>query len=259
MCEVKNVLIAAPIYKREWILKEWIDCLNKQDYPKANIGFMFELGPDDESTHNILWDFHLARPESLLFDAQIFTPIKHSTHDDGYRQWDAQKYENMVTLRNNLLERADGVSHIFDYYFSLDSDILLEDPQTISKLVNYCEEGRDIVSPLMYMTPFDRNYPSAMTWVEGDRHRAVRELGVYKPGTIFPVDIVMAAVMMSKKAYTLARYRWHRQGEDLGFAQHLRELGIQSWAAWDIYCPHIMNTAQLRDYIELGIDLRKPF
>jgi hypothetical protein len=255
----KNILIAAPIYKREWILPLWIHCLNNQNYPRENIGFMFELGPDDDGTHEMLWDFQNSRPEALCFDAQIYLPVKHVAHADGHRNWNAEKYENMVTLRNNLLERASGMSDKFDYYFSLDSDILLEDPDTITKLVNHCEEERDVVSPLMYMTPDSRNYPSGMTWVENNGNRAARVPSNYDVGNIFKIDIVMAAVMMSRKVYPHVRYRWHRQGEDLGFAYNLREVGIQSWAAWDIYCPHIMNTGQLAEYINLGLDLRKPF
>jgi hypothetical protein len=256
---MKNVLIAAPIYDRAWILPQWIEFIEKQNYPKENIGFMFELGPDDNLTHEILWEWQAYAPQYKYFDAQIYMKIAHEAHPDGKRHWSAQKYYNMVTLRNNLLERATNLSDQFDYYFSLDSDIFLEDPDTILKLVNHAETGKDVLSPLMYMTPYDTNYPSAMTWENRPGGHAIRSLSKNEIGTVFKVDIVMAAVFMSRDVYTKTRYQWHRQGEDLGFATHLAELGFDSFAAWDIYCPHIMHKNMLAGYMKTHKDGRSPW
>jgi hypothetical protein len=254
----KSILIGCPIYDRAWILPYWIEFIEKQDYPKENLGFIFELGPDDDSTHDLLWEWQNNSPHYKIFDAQIYMRMQHETHPDGTRVWSSDKYYNMVTLRNNLLERATAQSHQFDYYFSLDSDILLEDPLTLSKLVEKAQDSeKHVISPLMYMTPSDTNFPSAMSWVDGPGKRAARKLDQYHVGETFECDIVMAAVFMKKEVYTNARYRWHRQGEDLGFASALSDLSFRSFAAWDIYCPHIMNTQMLRDYLKTGIDGRK--
>lgn len=255
----KSILIGAPIYDRAWILPHWIKYIENQEYPKDNIGFVFELGPDDNETHDILWEWQNSRPEYKTFDAQIYMKVKHETHPDGMRIWSAEKYYNMVTLRNNLLERATGLSDQFDYYFSLDSDIILEDPLTLKKLVEKAEEDpeRHVLSPLMYMTPHETNFPSAMSWVDGPGRRAARILERYKVNETFEADIVMAAVFMQHAVFTTARYQWHRQGEDLGFATVLSDLGFKSFGAWDIYCPHIMNKQMLSDYAKTGIDGRK--
>lgn len=255
----KTVLIGCPIYDRAWVLPTWIEFIENQVYPKDKIGFIFELGPDDDSTHDLLWEWQNNSPYYKTFDAQIYMRMKHETHLDGTRMWSSEKYYNMVTLRNNLLERATAQSDQFDYYFSLDSDILLEDPLTLSKLINKLEEDpeKNVISPLMYMTPFDTNFPSAMTWADKPGKRAIRNLHSYNVGETFQADIVMAAVLMQRQVYTKARYQWHRQGEDLGFATVLNELNFKSFAAWDIYCPHIMNKQMLKDYIRTGIDGRK--
>jgi hypothetical protein len=258
MDEHKSILIAAPIYKREWVLPHWIEFIEKQDYPKDKIGFMFELGPDDDATHNILFDWQSRSTQYRIFDAQIFMGLNHEAHPDGLRIWDSEKYYNMVTLRNNLLERATVIADEFDYYFSLDSDILLEDPQTLNKLVAYAEDkSHHVISPLMYMTPFDVGYPSAMTWVDYPGGRATRLIPADKKGEFFQADIIMAAVFMQKEVFTKVRYAFHRQGEDLGFAAELDRHGFNSFAAWDIYCPHIMNMTMLHSYINSGIDARK--
>lgn len=256
---MKNILIAAPIYKRDWILPYWIECIEKQNYPKENIGFLFELGPNDDATHNALWNWQASQPSYKVFDAQIYMKVTHAEHPEGQRHWNRQKYYNMVTLRNNLLERATSLSKQFDYYFSLDSDLLLEDKNTLLKLVNYAETGIDVLSPLSYMTPNDSHFPSAMTWEDKPGGRAARHLDRYELGSLFVADIVMAAVFMSKRVFTQVRYQWHRQGEDLGFATQLSDFKIKSHAAWDIYCPHIMSRAMLDVYLQTHKDPRRPW
>ena len=107
------------------------------------------------------------------------------------------------------------------------------------------------------MTPYDTSFPSAMTWETNPGAHAIRKLDEYKIGKLFEVDVVMAAVFMDKKVFTNNRYYPHRQGEDLGFAVDLASSGHRSFAAWDIYCPHIMHKSMLEDYIKTGIDTRK--
>ena len=254
-----KILIGAPIYDRAWILPQWFKAIENQNFPMENLGFVFNLGPDDDSTHDLLWEWHEKHPEFIVFDAQVQMKITHSAHPDESRVWSSSQYYNMVFLRNDLLERAEAFSDQFDYYFSLDSDILLEDPETLNKLVAYAEEdsSRSVISPLMFMTPFDTNFPSAMSWIDKPGGRATRTIEKYPVGEFFEADIVMAAVFMQKNVFKFVRYQWHMQGEDLGFAAALAEFGFKSYAAWDIYCPHIMHKSMLVDYINTGIDARK--
>jgi len=256
-----KILIACPVFKREWILPTWLEFIENQDFPKENLGFMFELGDDDEATHDILWDWQCSHPQYHIFDGQIDQRLYHEAHPDGTRQWHSERYETMATLRNSLLERASQMTDRYDYYFSLDSDILLEDPQTLNKLVAHAEaiSDADVLSPLMYMTPFDTDYPSAMTWVDHPGGRAIRDLGEYKIGEVFKADIVMAAVFMKQHVVERVRYRWHPQGEDLGFAAELARMNMSSYCVWDVYCPHIMHSFMLSDYLSTHIDGRKPF
>jgi hypothetical protein len=256
-----SILIACPVYQRDWILPHWLEFIEKQDYPKERIGFLFELGPDDDATHQILWEWTVSHPQYKTFDAQVFMAVNHFHHDEsGSRGWSSLQYYNMVTLRNNLLERASALSKQYDYYFSLDSDILLEDPLTLHKLVTHAQDypEADVLSPLMYMTPYETEYPSSMTWLDRVGGRAIRDHSKYKIGQVFQTDIVMAAVFMKKHVFKNLRYIWHRQGEDLGFAWEIADAGYKSFAAWDIYCPHIMSKALLDDYLKSGIDARKP-
>ena len=261
-----KILIGLPVFKRDWILPLWFECIEKQDFPLENIGFIFVLAEQEEdpNTWEVLQSWHNAHPEVSTFELITHTNKQsHNTHPgkDGIREWGMYKYLTMVELRNELIDKA-AIHTEFDYFFSLDSDILLADPQTLNKLTTHIE-GRDVISPLMYMAPYDTSYPSAMTWrFYGNQMslcQAVREMG--QIGEVFEVDIVMAAVMMNKHVFTDPNigYMPHPQGEDLGFAWVLKQLGYKSYAAWDTYCPHIMGEDILADYIKTGIDGRNPF
>src|SRR5690606_4324621 len=126
MKDLPNILIGCPVYKRANVLPLWFKCIEKQEYPLDHVGFIFELGPDDDETHDILWQFHMDHPELIVFDGQIDDIRVHKNHEEGKRRWGAERYSAMVHFRNSLLERATALQEQFDFYFSLDSDLLLE-------------------------------------------------------------------------------------------------------------------------------------
>ena len=250
---MKSILIGSPIYKREWVLPDWLAAIEKQNYPLEKIGFVFELGENDEATEEILYEWHEKHPEVKVFDGVIRADLHHETHEEGKRHWNQSKYQVMVELRNSLLERATCLD--FDCYFSLDSDILLEDPDTLLFLAE-CTDYYDVVSPLSYMTPYDTEFPSVMWWAGEPGFEAFRDNSRVKPGKFFQADIVMAAKMMSKEVYKTTRYMLHRQGEDLGFARMLYKRNFRSYCAANIYAFHAMHKSTLEQYKKNGFDSR---
>lgn len=249
-----KVIIGSPIYMREWILPEWFKAIENQDWPLSDLGFVFELGPKDEKTHKLLYEWHAAHPEVFCFDTKIREDQKHEKHPDTHHPWTKTKYHKMVALRNGLLERVRCYEP--DRYFSLDSDILLEDPKTISTLVSLTEHY-DAVGTLSYMTPRDTNYPSAMTWVrEHDGYLFGRRAN-YPIGELFKADVIMASKMMSKPVYEDVNYMWHPKGEDLGWSMRCQDKGYELYCASYLYTPHIMHKWMLPEY-RFGGDPRKP-
>jgi len=245
------VLISAPIYDRAWILEDWFESIENQDFRMENIGFQFEAGYDDEPTIEALMEFHARHPEVRCFDISINKKETHVAHLEGQRMWKKDRYGIMANFRNNLLNRA--ICKSPDRLFSLDTDILLEDPTTISTL--YQMSGNfDAVSPLCYMTPEGTDFPNTMTW--GQNGQGYRKSS-YPLGSIFKSDIIMAVVMMSKKAFEKSRYFYHPQGEDLGWSLDCMAKNIQLYSASSVYTPHIMSRAALLNYKENG-DSRSP-
>lgn len=244
-----KVLIGCPIYKRDWILHHWIKCILAQSVSIGDIGFVFEVSSEDEKTILILNTFKKLEKNIPYFEIIVRDDIPHFEHIENGRNWTLSKYENMVSLRNNLLLKAREVSP--DYYFSLDSDILLENTGTIELLVAHIKSGADAVSPLMFMTPVGTMYPSIMDWREDVKNKAFRKIK-YPIGEYFKSDVIMAAKMMSKKVYNNIDYVIHEQGEDVGWSYQCKLNDYRLYSASYIYAPHIMSTGMYQSYLKDG-------
>ena len=250
-----DLVIGCQIYKRDWIFPYWISCIENQNIDFSKIGFIFEASPDDKETIEMLVKYRNARPEIAEFIIDIKTDVPHFSHEEGSRTWSMSKYENMVNLRNSLLSKVRELKP--NYFFSLDSDIILTNPNTIQLLISHIQSGADAVSPLMYMTPIDKMYPSVMSWTNDPGGQAYRK-EVYPIGEYFESDIIMAAKMMSKKVYENVNYSLHLQGEDLGWSGNAAKLGYKLYSASYIYSPHIMHK-QMLDYFLQNGDSRDVF
>jgi hypothetical protein len=248
------ILIGLPVYKRAWIMSDWFAAIEKQTVPLSELGFVFELGPDDDETHELLWRWHMNHPEVAVFDGTIRMTEHHDEHPEHGRSWNRGKYEKMATLRNHLLDTV--VSMQPDVFFSLDSDILLESDKTLEILAERALSGV-AVSPLSYMFPSDERYPSVMSWVDRIGGKARRMLDKYPIGTNFKAEIIMAAVAMPKHVYETTRYTAHRQGEDLGWSTTATMAGHELWCSSDLYGAHIMHKDMLEPYLKHG-DPRSP-
>jgi hypothetical protein len=244
------IIIACPVYKRDWILPAWFYFLENQSYDLSNIGFLFELGEDDEATLKTLSAWKNMHPEVQIFDMEVRNDLAHFTHQEGTRQWTPAKYENMVSMRNSLLEKVRDIKP--EAYLSLDSDILLTNTNTIELLLSHINNGIDAVNPLMYMTPFDEQFPSVMSWVPGSDYEKAKREHPYPIGKLFKSDVIMAAKMMSKKVYMNSYYDFHPQGEDLGWSRSCARQGFELYCASYIYAPHIMGQTHMADFLKIG-------
>ena len=244
-----KLVIGCPIYKRDWILHHWIRCLINQSIDTNKVGFIFETSSDDTSTIAILETWRKIQKQIPHFEVIIRDDIPHFEHIENGRQWTLSKYENMANLRNKLLQKVREIEP--DYYFSLDSDILLENSNTIELLIAHVNAGADAVSPLMFMTPFGDMYPSVMTWRNDGTDKAMRH-EAYPIGEYFQSDVIMAAKMMSKDVYKNVDYRLHEQGEDVGWSWDATQMGFKLYSASYLYAPHIMSKEYYDHYLQYG-------
>ena len=237
------------MYKRSWILHHWIKSIISQSIPINDIGFIFEVSPDDTPTIQALESWKKFDKRIPYFEIKIREDIPHFEHENNGRQWSMSKYLNMVSLRNSLLESVRKVEP--EYYFSLDSDILLTNTNTIELLIAHIKSGADAVSPLMFMTPFGTMYPSVMDWRLDVPTKAFRK-EKYELGHYFQSDVIMAAKMMSKDVYNNINYTLHEQGEDVGWSLECKRAGFKLYSASYIYAPHIMSEVMYESFLANG-------
>lgn len=244
-----KLIIGCPVYKRSWILPLWFAAIERQSISLNKIGFIFETSPNDKETVSILRRWRSVHPEVPVFEIREREDLPHHEHAENSRQWTISKYENMVNLRNSILSRVRELQP--DYYLSLDSDIIIKNPNTLELLIGHIEDGADAVSPLMFMTPFNMDFPSVMTWIDKEEFKA-RRTKDYPIGTFFKSDVIMAAKMMSKKVYNDVDYEIHSQGEDLGWSKNAALKGYLLYCASYIYAPHIMHENLLAEFMRQG-------
>lgn len=244
-----KLTIGCPIYDRAWIFPYWVAMIERQSFPLKDIGFIFVVSEKDTETLKHIESWANTNGQMDYVDVVVPESVHHYSHEEGSRHWTISKYENMQKLRNTLLDRVRVRKP--DYFFSLDSDILIENPSTLELLIAHIKDGADAVSPLMYMTPFGVNFPSVMKWtseVGGHAHRD----DSFPIGTYFQADIIMAAKMMSKNVYENINYSIHAQGEDLSWSASCGKAGYKLYSASYIYAPHIMGRDMLNKYLQNG-------
>lgn len=257
------IVVGCPVYDRDWILPLWFERIEAQDWPLSELGFVFVCSSDDEKTVDALFQFQTTHPEVPVFDVVFEDSVSHETHRElgvVSRNWtNLTALSRMVVLRNRLLDRVRQIAP--DAFFSLDSDILLDDPSTISRLYKFLELGSVAVSPLVYMSP-NTKFPGVMKWVPHAPDwrglpMAARERG-FTPGDTFRTDVIMAAKMMSRAVYEDVDYVLHNKGEDIGWSWNCANHGYELYCMSEVYAPHIMSRTMLELYDAFG-DFRNPF
>lgn len=127
-----KLLIHTPISNRAWVLPEFLEALLAQDITKSETVVCFDVNESDDATRPMLEDF--ARRMRGIFADVLVREMKWQTAlRMPDHQWNTERYRRMIQMRNGALYAADklGVEHLF----SLDSDVIMKDPDTISHLI----------------------------------------------------------------------------------------------------------------------------
>jgi hypothetical protein len=222
MCKL---LIGCPVTDRNWILPTWFKYAQDAcDVAGVDAQYVFLVPEDDEETIDCISEHSNA---TIALGTQQAYPGDH--------KWSGARYENMVSLRNELLSWV-RIKHP-DYFFSLDSDILLH-PHAIRNLLEDMEDyDYWAVGSKCYLSRTSVKFPNAGTWV-GRGFRRANTRGVSKVG------VIMAAKMMGPDAYN-TDYQYHSMGEDLGWSRAVIEAGGTLGFDGRVTNKHIMDERRL--------------
>jgi len=214
-----KIIVGCPISDRAWILPRYLECVHAQ-VVDADIELLFHCGKSSDNTEEIIKNSNAKK--LLSNDIGI---------GSNKRTWNMNRYKLMAGLRNRLLEEICRLDP--DYYFSLDSDILIPE-DCVARLL---AREKDAISPLMSMIP-NGMCPNVMTFRENSAYRKKSYMFDGKP---MKADVIMAAVLMNRRFYRKVRYREHKLGEDVGWSFDARDKGFELWLDPSIKVRHVMR------------------
>jgi len=216
-----NLIIGAPVKDRAWSLPAWHEGLRASGCPIVCL-----LSRSEDDSRSVLE----ALGVEVVEDPEEGRPVQEI---DGHVWNKGQSvFGYMARLRNRLLDLM--IEREAQYFLSLDSDIVLP-PNAIRDLLAVMERtGADVISPAV-ATCFDPVEWNTMNW--GTDGRAWRH---YIPQVTGPVDVVMAAMLLNRRAMESCRWMSHPQGEDIGFCLLAEKRGISRWWVPEMACTHMM-------------------
>ena len=156
MSEIKpDIIIAAPVRNREWILGEYLEHIKEIDYPKEKIGLHFICNDCIDESFNIIDFFRCRNQEEYRYirisNIELGYPAdccedgdRRICRKDGKFRRDLYSFPALSTLRNLILDLA-SLDKKAQYLLSLDSDILVK-PDIINRLL---ETKKDIIAALV--------------------------------------------------------------------------------------------------------------
>lgn len=207
-----RLLVGCPVRDRNWILQSWFDhVLVAGDLAGVDLEFVFVVAEDDLDSREFLsaWSDEFGLPVDVT--------VLSEPAFDGRRDWNVDRLEHMVSLRNVMLRRVRKFAP--EVFLSLDSDVLLA-PESIGKALKImADESPVVLGQKAYLSEFSTRYPNMGLWANSNHTKFYREDCDY----LKTVDIVMAVKFMSPDAYNVD-YRYHFLGEDLGWSSAISKI-----------------------------------
>lgn len=213
---------------RAWVLPTWFEHIERAfHYLDVELIYAFAIGSCDDDTELVIYEH---APNALVtFTSEAPIP-------DTATRWAQERFGEMAIARNALLGlvRAEDP----DYFFSVDSDILLHERVIPNLIETYFAQPWAAVGGKLYMTPSGTHCPSyAFNKAAGGLAREDSE-------GVFQVEIIMALKLIGADALQVD-YGYSDKGEDVSWSLACRDAGLK--LGWDgrVANKHVMVKRQL--------------
>lgn len=249
-----KLVVGCPVANRAWALPHWFECLAAQTVRPDAVVMVHSGGTVDVDR---TWSAALLEARMHGFPLCIKHDVRppHSRHDN-------ERYLTLASIRNEVLRLARDELKA-SLFLSLDSDIMLENPETIERLMRLLGDDDldvDLVQPVTFFHP---NAPA--TWTPDEDAAWAYNFGFWKPegirydekrawarpwpaeipwGAKIAIDIPMGVWLSGRDALD-CRYRWHQGGEDVGFAHDLEANRLRCVVDTQLYARHIWQESDL--------------
>lgn len=285
----KVIIIGSPIQNKIWSINVYLDSLLNQDYPKDKIHFIFYLNDSTDGTAKILVDrmkkvkesgeyagVHVVKQnwgfvDELRVDREDVKTIARQ----GTKETAIKHFAHFARVRNAWLQQRKEFNIKADYYFSVDSDIVMEQPFALRQLVSQDKDfialpvdnsqnrndnyhtGKDVLDKLLksaetpeeadrYLAIFRGKVPGVSLGPDAYFNFGVIRNGRYRqfdptPG-LFEVDITGACCLFKTSMIENGvEYGAHPGGEDYYFCQQAKLLGYKLYVDGTLRTIHCMD------------------
>jgi len=229
-----TVTIGCPLANRQYTINRYLDGIYGLDYPKDKIKLFFLLNNSKDDT-----EFELKRfkqrygKEYLDVTIEKFKGLPNK-EDRRVTHVRAEIYKKLSVLRNHVLDAVDT-----DFYFSVDSDIILNS----DVLTDLIRADKDIIAAVvnndMLLRPYDE-YPNIRTNLLVCEGKIITHKLNFELNDVVEVDVTGACILMSNKVCKETRYSFHNQGEDVSWSFDAKEKGYTLYAHTGQWQKHIM-------------------
>ncbi|XP_069121239.1 procollagen galactosyltransferase 1-like isoform X1 [Argopecten irradians] len=139
-----TVMIAILVRNKEHVLPWFLEYLERLDYPKDRIALWIRSDHNTDDSIPMLKQW-LAVVKNQYHSVDVQYEYSKEYEDErGPCDWSDERFTNVIKLRQAALDTARQIWA--DYVFMLDADVVLENSQTLTLLMN---EQRTIVAPML--------------------------------------------------------------------------------------------------------------
>lgn len=180
----KRILIAAPVYQKEEIFKEYLNSIEHLKIPegyKVNKFFYLHNSPN-------LAKFLKENEYELINDDA--TIIKEKNEQ---KKWTEKNFNALYKMRTALLQKA--AKENYDYLFTIDSDILLH-PNTLQNLL---KDNKEIVGNMIW-TKMENEKIEAICG-KNEEWGAYDDLSQFMTPGLYPIGWTRACLLISSKIF----------------------------------------------------------
>jgi hypothetical protein len=235
----KTITIGCPISNRAYLIERFLNGIYKLNYDKKLIKLYFVVNNSKDSTYSDLKEFERKHKDEYL-NIKIEKYKIKSAKEARVTKIRLKTYSRLAELRNYILSNIDT-----DYFFSLDSDIMVDiNLDCLNKLL---EAQKDIIAAVINndsMLRPNAKYPKIRTNLLKNVDKGITHILDWKLNEIFEVDHTGAVYLLTKDVCKNVQYGFHKQGEDMAFCNMAKEKGYKIFAHGGIFLQHIMREYQ---------------
>jgi hypothetical protein len=242
----KHIIIGCPIRGRSEYLPYYLYCLYMQSYSTQRIGIRILLNYNEEDEEELAQlkenerIINLAIYKLDLDISVIYMPYKNLIKDSRSSSR-LEIYGHLANIRNILKEKKSSCR----FFMFLDSDIFLEDPDTISKLV----ENIGSLNTKKAVSLLIENGHGATNAMIYDLEKRKYIHLPYHPNTgLRKCDLTGAGFLIPYNICIAHDFGFSTIGEDEPFCRSMRNSGVKIFQDTNILAYHCMNLEELEKY-----------